>query len=274
MDENNTIGKIHRYIFGEMTENESAEFEKEINENDLLKTQFEMEKKLMNALDLAGDVELKNTISAVHAELKKENFFESIDQKNTATIVPMKARRNNKMMYAIAATLVLLIAAWFVINNTNGSINSDAIYSNYYQTEKSITNDYINEIGQVGLGGEAETKEEKIAVALDQYNNEAFENANQLFANLNQEFPDDQLIVFYKGLCLMEMGDHIKSIEFFDKIKKDFKNFDAAQWYLGLNFLKNKEIKEAKKLFNLIAKNNNSKFQEEAKSILKEMAAK
>ena len=271
MTNENTFENIHRFLAGEMSEEEKKAFGIKIKKDDSLKNKWKMEKNILHALELAGDTELKNTISAVHNDLKNKKFFESQTTKKEAIIVDMnKRRRANRMLYALAASVALMLAAWLVFNNNTPVINANAVYANYYKTEKTITTDLLNNIGQIGAVGQPETREEKLALALDQYNNGAFENAKKMFLELNTEFPKDRLIAFYAGLSQMETGNFNAAIDLFKTTNNNnFEHADAAQWYLGLSYLKTNQTKEAINLFGKVATNSSSVYQNNAKEILK-----
>ena len=272
MTEENTYKNIHRYLLGEMEGVEADTFKQELEQNETLRNKFEMEQKLINTLDLSGDAELRDTISTVHNKLKGESFFENTSTKKEAKIVAMNSRRNNKWLYAIAASVALLAAAWWVFNNrTTTEVDTNSLYANYYKTEKNITNDLLINIGQDGGGGQLTTREENLRYALDQFSHGAFENAEKYFSELNVEFPNDPLIVFYNGLCQMELENYDSAINFLNKAVENNTDYtDAAQWYLGLSYLKNNQINEAIGLFEKIANDNSSVFQKNAKEILKE----
>ena len=266
---NNNYENIHKFLAGEMNKEEEKEFNAKMQKDQSLKNKLKMEKNILHTLELAGDKELMDTIYAVHNDLKKQQFFESQNEEKGAVIVDIKRRTARRMLYAIAAVMLMVVASWFFFSNNTSNIDANAVYANYYKSEKTITNDLLNNMGQIGAGGQLETREEKMAYALDQYNLGGFENAKKIFLELNAEYPKDQLIALYIGLCQMETGNFKLAINHLKTAATDgFEYTNVSQWYLALSYLKNNQKKEAINLFGKIAANNNSNYQSEAKKIL------
>ena len=166
MENNIKYETIHRFLLDELDANERAAFETELASNEDVKKQVELEKKFLKMISDVSDADLRNTISSVHMDLKSKKFFDT-QQKGEAKIVQLKDRNSLKYLYAIAAVIAVLIASWYVfIKGDDANIDTNELYANYYSPENKLADYYITQ----GFQGSTNSAEEKLRIALDQYN--------------------------------------------------------------------------------------------------------
>ena len=272
MANDNIIESIHRFLLDDMEGDERTTFEKEMVSNEAIKKQITMEQRFLKGIEYVADAELKSNISNVHHSLKQKGFFKEV-QTGGAKIINMKRRNTSRLLFAVAAALVALIAAWFVFNNGGGTdVDTEGIYANYYQMEKSITNTLIDKTNPSFIDP-SDSKNKQLYLALDQYQNGDYKAALNYLNGLIKEFPEDKHIVFYMGLSNIGIGNTDEAIKLLAPLTDSgFEYQDAAKWYLSLSFIKNNELREAKKLLTDLVKNNNSSYSEKAKNLLADLS--
>ena len=270
MVDDNTYELIHRYLTDEMTEDEKISFEADMAKNEILKKETAMEKRFLYGLELATDAELKNTIKGVHSNLKSQGFFEKAASHETK-IVSMNRRRNRFRILAIAASVTLLAVAWWTLRQPSTNIDGGAIFADIYQPEKNKLNQTLNSLGPLGFGGELKNKEDSLRFALDQYKNKNYSLASEYLDKLSTDHPSYNPAVFYAALSNIENNKTETAINQLIKIARPGNEFsEEANWYLALAYLKaGNKNKEAKNIFEDIAKNNNSPYKSQADQLLK-----
>ena len=268
MENSKRYETIHRYLLDDMDVIEKAAFEKKIATDEITKKSLEMEKRFLKTIDMAADVDLKNTISTVHKDLKEKGFFEN-QHKRGATIIHMNDRRYNRTLMAIAALIAILIASWFIFNNSNkSSIDTDRIFANYYKPENQLANNYLIP----GYTSLAETPEEKIHIAIDQYIIGEYKLAQEKLSALHREMPENDVVVFYLALTNMGLNDYANAISLLQALSlKDSDLKLAANWYLGLAYLKNKKVENASEIFQKLANSNSEEYRSKATLILDDL---
>ena len=269
MSKEETYPTIHRYLLDEMDKEEKTAFENKIETDVSMKTQVETERKLLAMLDVAADQELKNTIQSVHNKLDGEGFFKIQHTHKEAIVVDMNKRRTaSRMLMALAASLAFVFAAWFFFGKT---LDTEKLFATHYKQEQTITNKLLATTGAAGAAGQPESRDGRLALALDQYANGAFENANLLFGKLLSDFPDDNIVAFYSALTYMETGQADKAAILLKKLDNNkFEYRDAVKWYLGLCYLKNKKTDAAITTFKELERTGSADYKKQAKDILTE----
>lgn len=159
-------------------------------------------------------------------------------------------KQNWKIYYAAAAILILAVSlSLFLLQQKSTTEN---LFSQYFKP-------YPNTIPLV----RGEDAHDKFKMAMSEYEFENFARANRILEEILRTDPDQPIAHFYAGitaLCLNRTDDAITHLQ--QVIKNDNNEFiEHAQWYLGLAFLKNGDVEQAKSIFNSIAKNDLYKFQ-------------
>ena len=261
MGKDDTINTIHRYLLNDLSDEEKNEFEARINANEAIKKKVAMEKRFLNLLDLASDVELKNTISSVHGGLKEKGFFAKAIVDKTKIVDISKRKKASRMLYAIAAALALVIAAWLVFDNE--PFDATGIYASNYSPEKTL----IETFRENGFGS-ASTEFE---MGLDQYSEAEFMKAKNLLLTHLSENPDDSGAQFYIALCEMELNGFDQAVNLLVPLtEKESIVKEAAKWYLGLAYLNVGKQEEAKAVFKSLTESKDSEYKQKAIGILQE----
>ncbi|MEO1264043.1 MAG: tetratricopeptide repeat protein [Bacteroidota bacterium] len=262
MEKDDTINNIHRYLLNDMSDDEKHKFEATFDADDVVKKNVEMEKRFLDLLDLASDVELKNTISSVHEGLKKNGFFEEAN-KGDAKIVDIRKRKTaSRMLYAIAATVALVIAAWFLIDTV--PFDPAIVYANNYSQEKILIDNFIE-------NGFTPGEDVEFQMGLDQYSKGEYQSAKKLLSEFASKTPGHAAARFYLALCEMELNNFDEAVKLLEPLSDKVSDVqNSAKWYLSLAYLKTGQTNESKQLLDSLTKSKNKEYREKANSILTE----
>lgn len=271
MEKENILTNIHRYLLGDMDENERHRFEEASSNNESIQSQIKMEQKFLNTLELTADAELRKSIATVHQKMKSSGILEQSSNEG-AKIVQLKERKASRMLYAVAATLAIVVAAWFVTNNSTVDINNNNLFADYYSPEQTVTNIYLSNNGVAGLTGTPENLEDRLAIAIDQYANGSYELALRQLRAINTAFPADKTSQFYLALSHLQLGNAGEATALLTALDHPEADFNqTANWYLALSLLKETKVKDAQNILNDITRNPNHRYSQKAKDLLKDM---
>jgi TolA-binding protein len=120
-----------------------------------------------------------------------------------------------------------------------GAVSSPLLYNMYKTSPKNLYEVYYEsyESSSVNRGGMETTDFDR---AMEAFDEEDFDVANNLFTTFLTENPENQAAAFYKGMCLMELEDAEGSVHYFERLILDANNLfvEQAQWYVSLAYLK------------------------------------
>jgi len=238
MDNSTYSEQIMRYIDGEMTKEEKQEFEKELSGNEALKVELENRQLAKMAVVSFG---LKEKVGSIHQqmmnELKKETPVKSIN----------KVRRIVRYSVAIAASIILIFLG--IEGYDFYRLNPNQLFADNYTTyELATTRD----------GQTAESSIEKA------YREKNFTEVIRLNSNSVLSVKD----IFLIGMSYLETNDLVKAISSYQVViadKADDQNSvlkDAAEYYLALAYLKNRDFDQAIELMNKIYDNSSHLYKE------------
>jgi len=159
--------------------------------------------------------------------------------------------------YSIAATALIILASTWYLSFRNP----------YRKLIADNCRPYPNTIPLVRDTKSATLLES----ALTQYELEDYRNAAELFQKLLSVEPGNMKGHFYAGVSYLMTEEPDKSIEEFKTVLRSTSEFSIeAKWYLAWAYLKNKDMDQAKHIFQGIADGQNA-FSEQARNIIKEL---
>lgn len=86
------------------------------------------------------------------------------------------------------------------------------------------------------------------------FNEKKYEKALPFLDAYLAQYPDQLEPLYYKGLCLLETGEHAGARDIFSRIAAGSSAFaEDAQWYLALAFLREKDYEGCKEALKAIA---------------------
>lgn len=193
--------------------------------NEYLEVDSAFEEVVKKAVNLRERDHLMAFISDVETEFQQEH-----KDVGGAIVRPLKSRR----WFQLAASLLLLAAAFFAFQTFNGP-STDQLVADYYEPYpngyKPITRSQVQDI-DIELHG------------LIKYEGEQYREALTYFNQV--EGPNDDIKMFM-AIAKLETEDFVGSeSELRSIIKNEGKLTKTAQWYLSLVLAKQGEVEEAK----------------------------
>lgn len=105
-------------------------------------------------------------------------------------------------------------------------------------------------------------------MALNQYDQQNYEMAYQLFNDIPEASPPNIHYYLYKGITAMELGDFQAAIRLFANLQSDAVMKHDGMWYTGLSYLGMEDIPSARAVFEeIIAADNH--YKKQAKKLLR-----
>ncbi|MCK4922039.1 MAG: tetratricopeptide repeat protein [Bacteroidales bacterium] len=280
MDKEN-IERIKAYYLGEMNRSERLVFESDLENNSDLKEEYliyngmESDLRAMSQIKEAlNDANLQEAIyDAKEASQKYEKspaspFKEMIeevilnkgnnDYKNIK-VTNGKAIRNIFSYIGNAAALILLL---IIFGISIMKTNPDKLFEHYYSMakiemfhERGIQDVFPNEIQQL----------------YNYYISKDFKNAENTLENISDSLQTDSTVKFLTSLLEMEKENYPEAISLFNEnLKPDDSFYEESLWYLGLCYLKVKNLEEARTVFTIL-KNSTGKYHTESNVLVRKI---
>lgn len=223
MDKQN---KFEKYILGQMTEAETAEFEKELDNNPLLKEQLELEQ------DIVGQIRNRAFVDEQISRAKKE----------------MQRGKTIRLISYSVSSIAALFLVFFVVQGVLEGQKYNELYASNFTT---YTNDFIVTDGTIR--GEDETRgdvwDANPISAMSAYEKKDFAKAETQFNQILSK-SDNPEIRFYLAITQMENGktkDALKTLQQLYAQPKEYRYYEQTRWYMALTNLKLHRKSEAKK---------------------------
>lgn len=230
MEDNNNISQelletIERYINGYMAQQELNDFNQLLELDDAFKAKVEDIKTMLLGIEVQA---LKEKLDDFHKEIPKTL---------TQTTNDNKVRFLNFNKIAVAAAIIVAVGSiWFFNNSPN-----EKLYAKYFKpdpglpTTMSTTDDFDFYDAMVNY------KHGDYSLAIDKWN------------TLSKKRPTNDTLNYFLGVAHLANKNEIEAIPFLEKTvkNKDFALINDAYHYLGLSYLKDGNIKLAKKYFSL-----------------------
>jgi hypothetical protein len=280
----NLNDSIHDYIDDLLPETERQAFELALKTDATLAQEVRLYQDLIKGVDVATDVDLRNTIGAVLQRLAAENFFdeniETLEKPHKEAIIrPLTVektaivRKLSTYQWAAAAAVLLLIAAglWFLQPNKDALFNET--YTAYFQAENTKLNEVFSEISATGFAADL-VRNESLKNALEAYKTKNYGLAKSLFQAHLRIYASDSDAQFYLAQTLMTLKEAQNAAILLENLSKNEGNRwqKDAQWYLTLNYLTMKEQREeALILLKNITNDTTSPYQTKASEMLKKL---
>lgn len=238
------IDKAERYLNGEMDAGERTEFESELSANAAFRKDLELYKSI------------NKTMSGTPNENELRDTLQQMNKKYFAGGALVKKGSFGKWL-AVAASLILLISIGFYFLFPVKPA-AEKLYAEYAK------HDVLN-IEQRGS-----TTDSLATEAAGKFNDKKFIEALPLLQQYLQQRPDDIQVKFSMAVCYLETGAYLDAEKIFSATATGKTAYaEAAQWYLVLTALKQKDIEKCKALAKNITAN--SPYFTKAKSLLEKL---
>jgi TolA-binding protein len=254
--------KIIQFLDADMTIAEMDAFEKELEANPSMRSQLDFEQSIRN--NFLQEENKKDTIDVQHS-------------KNSTTIKPI-ANKNN--WFAIAASLIAIvsIATFYIFKSekkapidlvknidTLNVIKGDTVSANIVKVIDTIVQPNLSAIFEEYFEPDKipENYPIQLAAELTDYEKGNYASIQKLDITKVTETRggDDkrailELAHYYKGIALLKsnkLEDAITNLQWVKNNATDASMKANANWYLGLGYLKMREISKVKILFKKIS---------------------
>jgi hypothetical protein len=244
--------EIERYLYRELTEDELASFESEMEDNPDLVAEVNLYQDIDAAIQEDDVMSLRARLDAINKEITGEKQKEG----SLITKIPHK----KLAAVSVAASLILLLGINGMINKTN--LTNTELYGKYYTTYAGTG---ISRTSGTSLDNE-------ISKALLQFNEKNYEESLSLFKVILEKDADNPVGNFYSGMAYQETGQYKKAIASFQHVIQAGNNLfiDQAEWYSGLCYLQSDDRENAVRQFKKLANGNNF-YSEKASAILRKL---
>jgi tetratricopeptide (TPR) repeat protein len=237
------LEKFEEYIRGELEEGDLWEFKKSLEENAEMRKQFELYK----------------SIRQVSTNTKKQSFMEELNTIHKAQQSKAKTRmRNFKRSWAIAASLVFILAAGYGILSIRTQNSNQRLFETYFQTESAA----------FAVRSASHNMEQPVLDGMQLYELHNYDAAIEMF----EKSPNNLMGKLYAGLSLMELGEYDDAVTKFQYIIDHNDNLfvDQATWYQSLCYLQTGNCDMATTGFKNIAADDGV-YKTKSQKILKEL---
>ena len=241
------IYRAEDYLEGRLTHDESLAFEGDMELNSELKSYVELSKKLAVNLgetdwefsDEKNTKDLKAMVDFIKSKegQQSRNLINKVSQSNQERSI--KPKKKNYYVYAIAASLVILLAvSWFVGFGTS----NDKLYSDYVEYENLPS--FVNR---------GEDSQDHLSKAEAFFEKGQYAEASDLFKSYLKESKDNGAVYIYQGLSQIELGQYEQAKQTFDAlINSNLLDASKGYWYKALMYLKQDKVEESKSILNHI----------------------
>lgn len=162
-----------------------------------------------------------------------------------------KPVRNLTPWYYVAASILILCVAGWLLFKTQAPVGPEELYAQYMEP-------YPNVITPQVRGGL--TVDKITAEAFDRYDDKAYKEAAALLEEIHKANPDEQ-IAFYLAICHLMLNNHTEAISLLETGEwhnTSMPSTTVVNWYLGLAFLKKNDREQALTHFKLVAESSDS----------------
>ena len=240
------IELLERYLNGDLHSNEKEEVEERLKSDptfaDRMKILQDSKAAILNPVD-----DFRNELRQV------------INEQEQGALVEEKRPFNWR--YGIAAALfaiALTFAAYLIMLKPP---TADALYADNF----NIPPENITVRDQPG--------DDLLSEALDAYNQDNYQEALGLFQEFLQEDPQHQGVMFYSGICQLVLDQNEQALVTFQNIstQQTGEYLTAAQWYLGLTYLKLDHLDQAKATLGDLHRAGNGNYSRDAGILLEKI---
>jgi len=244
--EEKNIEQVEKYLLGELSEEETANFEKKALKD----------KELTRLCD-----EMRLLIYGIKYSGRQENLkaLRELEKTLPGVILPVEQKKKVAPIWSqfgIAASVLLIIGSIVHLLFPNNGNEEDKLFEAYYTI-------YPNLIEPVTRGEGKEPDK-----GFGQYEQGNYEKAIELFTGSLSEDHDGN-ILFYLGLSCLEAGKYQQGVIYLQEYLQNYNTFiDQAHWYLALGGLKTGDFEMTKKMLETLASGSSS-YSDKAKEMQK-----
>lgn len=216
-----TFETVEAYIIGDMTQEETAEFESRLALDAQLRSELEIMRESILAVELGA---FESSIS---------DIAENYDRNNPS--IGKKPRTGWKFI-SLAAAIAALISLFFIFDIATPS--NEKLYAEYFKEDPGLP---------VAMGANSSYD---FSDAMVDYKAEKYELAIAKWTTLLADDPQNDTLNYFIANSLMNSDQIEKAIPMFQQVAKNSESRfkDKAQWYLALAFVHQNDREALSKL--------------------------
>jgi TolA-binding protein len=217
------------------------------HQRELLNLQSEAEGQKVNEVTKKWVEDWNSKNQKVDTEsLNRRDFITSSLEVANQTTVTDKTRWNKNYWIGIAGFVAAATIALFVfLKVVYSSSNSDELFQEFYKPLNAYSNTTRNSSSSLDI----------FSNAIDLYKQGKYKTASALFSELLIKEPNLISVRFFSGITFLELNDYQQAIPMLnDVVISNGEYKKEALWYLGLIYLKTKDIEKASSCFTELAK--------------------
>ncbi|GEM_PF-1386323 len=230
---------LDKYLMSNMSEDEKAAFEKRLREDDVLRKEYENQKKIVDFIKAGA---LKEKLDELHLKHQLKN-------------------KNHRRFYlyttlAVAASFMVVLSFWFLYQPAVGTPYEQMIASVYYKDPGLPTL----------MSSDEHDKE--FDLAMIEYKQGDYRSSLDRLMGLNETVPQNDTIRFYMGVNWYELGNHQRAGQVFEDLRNSGSDYvrEKAQWFSALTYLQLENREEAERLFTKIAEDYSHMYNRDAEN--------
>jgi len=219
------INLIERYFDNQLSDEELKLFQRRLGEDADFAKAFQLEKDLMEGIEVMGNKNLKNELDQIYQE--------EIISKASTSAPPASEKRNNnprRLWLASAAAIALLLVFWWL----NRTPSAENLYVEYFQPEF----DFSVKSGDNSLLSNSLLSNEVQTLLRNRNYKSAIPKLNELI-RISPENNEYQLAL---GLALIEEGQFEEGISMLKALEENKFYKTNANWYIALAYLKKNDV--------------------------------
>lgn len=201
---------VEDYLDDVLTSQEKENFEKELQSNKSLRDELALAKRVRESLSEKGG--LISTIGDIDEELENEGLFKKDNV--------IKMNKNSKIPFAIAATLLVLLSAFWFLKTDESQINSDQIIADSFSKFKSSIPKLKEEFEVLGFADPEAGLKDSLSTALDYIDSGKYDDARLLLSTILDRYPDNTKALYYYGVNQLNLGNYTIASEALYKAKQ------------------------------------------------------
>jgi tetratricopeptide (TPR) repeat protein len=239
--ENDNIELIEKYLEGKISGKDKSGFESKLRSDTGFNTLFNDVRQMIQGVRYAAQNDLLNKLKETERSLPAVKI-----ERRTKIFAPGKV----KYAFAVAATVALLVSSIYIVFISRDQVRHEDYFTEYYTPYPNI----IHPVQRAEITGMTEEE-----LAYYYYEKEEYDKALELFNMLRTEKGDSENTLFYLANIYMAMGNYDKAIENFTILLNDSVIFEnQTRWYLGLCYLEEGKLIEAKQQLERITETENA----------------
>lgn len=211
MDKQKIEELLDQYFSDHMNEKEKEDFRMLLDKEPELKKAYNFEQKINENIVSSSLKEIKSKVANADKIYHKTTPTKIVEMTNT--------KSNTKTILSIAATLVLLVAAYFIINQ-NGTVQVEDQTNSYMAYLNEYENESLGKYALRGTGDDAMGLKDSLAMALHESTNGTVLKAKQLLQTLVKNHPDNEEVKLYLAIQMFKSSDYTVAINMLNPLIK------------------------------------------------------